>query len=98
MAAEPASRSTVWIFHGDEARFAAGVFETEAEALAWAAAHAVSGVLTEYPVGDGCYDIAVSEGHFRPSKEWHGTPRHVAGFSPGWTRHRHIKDGTPDGA
>src|SRR4051812_24142226 len=44
---------TVWIFHGDEARFAAGVFTSREQGLAWAERHGVSGILTEYPVGDG---------------------------------------------
>jgi len=86
---------TVWIFHGEEARFASAVFETEREALAWVESHRLSGIVTEYPVGDGCYDIAVERGSFTPSKPHHGTPEHVAAFSPGWTRHVHVTDGLP---
>jgi hypothetical protein len=41
------------------------------------------------PVGDGCYDIAVAQGRFTPSKPHHGSPKHIAGFSPGWTQHIH---------
>jgi hypothetical protein len=81
----------VWIFHGDGARHAAGVFRTEREGLEWAERHGVAGLLTEYPVGNGCYDIALADGHFRPSKPHHGTPEHIAAFSPGWTRHVHIE-------
>lgn len=84
----------VWIFHGDGASFASAVFSSEAEGRAWAQRHLVSGVLTEYPVGDGCYDVAVREGRFRPSKDHHGSPRHVAGFSPG-LRHVHLREGRP---
>ena len=61
--------------------------------MAWAVRHRVSGVLTGYPVGDGVYDVAVAGGHFIPNRERHGTPEHVAKFSPGWTRHLHITDG-----
>lgn len=86
---------TVWIFHGDSARFASAVFTTEADALAWAELHRVSGIVTEYPVGDGCYDIAIERGSFTPSKPHHGTPEHIAAFSPGWTRHVHLTDGLP---
>jgi len=90
----PASvREYVWIFHGDDARFAAAVFAAKDEALAWAERHRVTGVLTLYPVGDGCYDIAVKEKRFHPSKPHHGSPRHVAQFSPGWTEHIHLDDG-----
>ena len=85
----------VWIFHGEGAAFASGVFTSKEDGLRWAAHHGVSGLLTAYPVGDGCYDIAVRDGHFRPSKPHHGRPSHVAGFSPGWTPHVHIHEGAP---
>jgi len=83
----------VWIFHGEGAAFACGVFDSEEDGLAWAARHGVSGLLTEYPVGDGAYDIAVAVGAFVPSKPQHRSPSHVQRFSPGWTRHVHISDG-----
>ena len=91
-----ADEQTVWIFHGEGARHAAGVFRSEADALDWVARHSVSGIVTEYPVGDGCYDVAVRQGSFVPSKPHHGEPAHVAAFSPGWTRHVHIVEGVPD--
>lgn len=87
-------RSTVWIFHGDQARFACAVFETEETGLAWAAEHRVTGLLAEYPYG-GAYDTAVNEGRFTPSKPHHGTTDHVAAFSPG-LRHIHLVDGRRD--
>lgn len=84
---------SVWIFHGDGASHAAGVFLTCESAVAWIEAHRLSGLLTEYPVGDGSYDLAVRDGHFHPTKPHHGTPEHVAGFSPGWTKHVHFRGG-----
>jgi hypothetical protein len=86
-------RSTVWIFHGDRARYASAVFDTMDAGLAWAAEHRVTGILTEYPFA-GAYDVALSEGRFTPSKPHHGTADHVAGFSPG-LRHTHFTDGHP---
>jgi hypothetical protein len=86
---------TVWIFHGENAAFASGAFDTEQQAVAWIARHRLTGVLTEYPVGDGCYDLAVAHGHFRPTKPHHGSPAHVARFSPG-KRHRHVRSGRDD--
>ena len=91
--ADQETRRTVWIFQGEGARFAAGVFDTEAEGLAWAGRHGLTGLLTEYPVGDGCYDIATADGHFRPTRPHHGSPEHVGQFSPGWTRHVHLREG-----
>lgn len=85
----------VWVFHGQEAQFASAVFAAEAEGLAWAARHRVTGVLSKYPVGDGCYDVAVREGRFRASKDYHGTPDHVERFGPGLD-HVHVRNGVPD--
>ncbi|PRX04716.1 hypothetical protein CLV67_1472 [Actinoplanes italicus] len=86
--------TTVWIFHGDQERFASGVFTTMAAGLDWAAEHRVTGILAEYAIG-GAYDVAVEAGRFRPSKAHHGTPGHVAGFGPG-LEHIHLIDGRRD--
>lgn len=83
----------VWIFHADAARFASGVFEDEATALAWVCRHGLTGILAEYETGDGCYDFAVREGRFHPTKPHHGSAGHVASFSPGLA---HVRDGQPD--
>lgn len=85
--------TTVWIFHGEDARFASGVFRSRDEGMAWIAEHRFTGVLTEYPLGIGAYDDAVARGLFRPSRESHGTPSHIARFSPGRTEHIHVVDG-----
>ncbi|BEL04543.1 hypothetical protein Q0Z83_027340 [Actinoplanes sichuanensis] len=87
-------RPTVWIFHGEQARYASAVFETDEAGLAWAAEHGVTGILAEYPYG-GAYDAAVTEGRFTPSKPHHGTTNHVAAFSPG-LRHIHLVNGRRD--
>jgi hypothetical protein len=76
-------RSTVWIFQNNRARYASAVFSTLDTGLAWAAEHEVTGILTEYADG-GAYDVAVREGRFTSSKPHHGTPDHVAAFSPGY--------------
>ena len=86
---------TVWVFHGQGAGFASGVFTTEDDGMAWVEQHRLTGILTQYPVGEGCYDHAVRLDRFKPSKPHHGTPEHVAGFSPA-LQHVHVKDGHPD--
>jgi hypothetical protein len=85
---------TVWVFHGDRARFASAVFDSLESGLAWAAEHRVTGILAEYAHG-GAYDVAVREGRFTPSKAHHGTADHVAAFSPG-LRHVHLSGGRQD--
>ena len=49
---------------------------------------------SQYEVGDGCHDLAVRQGRFRWSKPHHGSPQHVASFSPGLD-HVHVHDGKP---
>lgn len=83
----------VWVFHGDGARHASGVFATREDALAWIEQHRLTGLLTAYPLGVGAYDDAVARGHFKPSREHHGQPSHIAQFSPGRTEHVHVVDG-----
>ncbi|MEU4220858.1 hypothetical protein [Actinoplanes sp. NPDC026623] len=85
----------VWIFHAETARFASGVFASRADGLAWVAQHRLTGILSEYPVGEGCYDWAIARRRFTPSKPHHGTPSHVGGFSPGLD-HVHVVDGAVD--
>jgi hypothetical protein len=92
----PSPRQPSGVFHGDQARFASGVFTPEADGLAWVAKHRLSGILTEYPLGQGCYDWAVRRGRFRPTRPHHGTPTHIAGFSPS-SDHWHLVDGAPVG-
>jgi hypothetical protein len=89
-------RASVWVFHGEGAAFASGVFADLSTALVWIERHSLTGILTEYQVGDGCYDFAIQDGRFRPSKPHHGKPRHVAGFSPSGTEHIHVRDGRRD--
>lgn len=89
-------RAHIWIFHGEDARHASGVFTSKARALDWIALHELTGILTKYPVDIGAYDQAVEKGWFRPSSPHHGTPRHVASFSPGRAEHIHVRDGRFD--
>lgn len=86
----------VWVFHGDEARHASGVFSSKESALEWVERHRLTGLLTEYPLDVGAYDDAVARGLFKPSRDHHGSPRHIAGFSPGRTEHLHLVDGGLD--
>lgn len=57
---------SVWIFVATRATFPAGVFCSLDQADTWIKAHQLSGIVTEYPIGWGVYDWAVSNGFFRP--------------------------------
>jgi hypothetical protein len=52
---------TVWIFHGTGASFASGVFETRDDGMAWIAENRLTGLLVEYPVGQGSPNTSVLE-------------------------------------
>jgi len=59
-------RQKVWVFHGEGARFASGVFSSKELASAWIARHGLSGLLTVYPLDEGAYQWAVNSGNFVP--------------------------------
>ena len=84
----------VWIFHGEGARFASGVFPGREAALEWVSRHRLTGIVTQYQVGSGCYDFAVADGRFQPTRPHHGTPAHIADFSPAGP-HIHVRNGNP---
>lgn len=85
--------ASVWIFHGEGARCASGVFRSRDEGMDWIAKNRLTGLLTEYPLGFGAYDDAVARGLFHPTREHHGTPTHIAHLSPGRTEHIHVVNG-----
>jgi hypothetical protein len=90
-----ATPRTVWVFHGSHAKFASGVYDNELDAMEGVERHQLSGVVAEYPVGNGAYDLALAEGRFHPSKPHQGSPEPVASFSPGFG-HRHVTAGKVD--
>jgi len=49
----------VWIFHGDGGRFPGGVFTSCELAEQWIRARRLTGVLTAYPLDEGCLDWAI---------------------------------------
>lgn len=85
--------STVWVFCGPRAAFPSGVFRTKADAEAWIRAQRLSGTLTEYPVGVGAYEWAVSEGAFRPSTPEQRAPAFIQSFSSAAQPHQHYENG-----
>lgn len=90
------SRESVWIFHGEGARFASAVFATVADAEAWIGKHALTaltGMLTEYPLGEGVFDWAVCNGTFTPTKPKHQESAFIGGFTSAAQEHIHFENG-----
>jgi len=84
---------TIWVFHGNDGSFPAGLFSTEELAESWIAMHRLSGLLTCYPVDMGLYDWAVSVGRIRPLDPEDPNPEYVANFNTDGFGHEHYRDG-----
>lgn len=48
----------VWVFNGRGGRFPGGIFTDRAVAESWIGHNRLTGVLTAYPVDEGCFDWA----------------------------------------
>jgi hypothetical protein len=82
----------VWLFHGDGGRFASGVFSTYENAERWIRIHHLSGILRRYPLDDGAYQWAVSNGTFVVKKEGERSAEFIQRFADG-SVHHHFERG-----
>lgn len=85
-----AKAGSVWVFHGEGAKFASGIFTSKDLANAWIQKHRLAGILTEYPLDTGVYDWAVEQGAFTPKKEAHDTPSFIQRFTSAAQQHEHF--------
>jgi hypothetical protein len=87
----------IWVFHASGARFAGGVFEDSASAEAWIRKHKLSGVLTAYPRGQGCFDWALRTGRTGMKADTlekkRTDPAFIGGFTSASQEHFHFEDG-----
>lgn len=90
------SETTVWVFVGEGARFPSGIFRRFEEAESWIARHGLTGVLTEYPVGQGVYDLAVESGEFIPKKPEQREAKFIGSFSSAKQAHHHYENGSSE--
>ncbi|HSI62199.1 MAG TPA: hypothetical protein VLE43_03750 [Candidatus Saccharimonadia bacterium] len=92
-----ADSARLWVFHASGAKFAGGVFPDIASAEAWITRHHLTGTLTAYPVGEGCFDWAVRSGMTGLSEEKlrskSGDAAFVGGFTSASQEHVHYEDG-----
>lgn len=86
----------VWVFHGADARFASAVFRERSQAIAWIQRHALSGVLTLYPLDTSVYDWALANGHFEPRSPSQSEARFIGAFSSSAQEHLHFENGRAD--
>lgn len=87
----------IWIFHASGARFAGGAFQDLALAEGWIERHKLTGVLTAYPLDEGCFDWALRTGRtgMREQKieEKKADPAFIGGFTSAAQEHSHFEDG-----
>jgi len=69
------------------------VFSKKAIAEIWIRKHHLSGVLTQYPLDEGVYDWAISNGTFSVKKEEENLPEFIQRFSSGSQDHYHYENG-----
>lgn len=85
---------SVWIFSGTGSRFPSGVFADKGAAFTWISKNNLSGLLTEYPLGQGVYDWAIANSFFQASKEHQTKPEFIQSFTCASQEHYHFEDGT----
>jgi hypothetical protein len=86
--------NSVWIFHGDGGRFAGGVFSTKKAAEAWIGSRSLSGVLTAYPLDQGCFDWAMSNDLVTgKARDRGGDAEFVGSFTSAAQEHFHYENG-----
>jgi hypothetical protein len=83
----------VWVFNGDDGRFAGGVFTSREKAEAWIAANKLDGVLTLYPLDTGVYEWAIAKGKFTPKQQKHSLPKFIGSFTTASMAHHHYEQG-----
>jgi hypothetical protein len=86
-------KSFVWVFNGTGGRFPSGVFSSVQTAELWIARHALTGVLTAYPIDIGVYDWATSSGVFTPKRPEHSSSAFVGTFTSARQEHMHFEGG-----
>lgn len=89
-------RLTVWVFSGEGSRFPSGIFNDRDTAHAWIEKHKLTGVLTQYPIGQGVFDWAIENELFKPQKEVEFSPGFIQQFTCASQEHYHYEDGEID--
>ncbi len=83
----------IYIFHGESARFCSAAFNNLESAESWILKHALTGMLTAYPINKSAYDWAVEREYFIPKKEHQKSPKFIGGFTSASQEHYHYEKG-----
>jgi hypothetical protein len=84
----------VWVFSGEGGHFPGGVFSSRERAEEWIRSRKLSGVLTAYPLDEGCFDWALRQDLVTGrARERGGDSAFVGSFSSASQDHFHYQDG-----
>ncbi len=84
---------SVWVFHGEGARFGSAIFALVETAEAWISENKCSGMLTEYPLNVSVFDWAVESGFFALEKIENKPMSFVQNFTSASQQHFHYING-----
>ncbi len=87
---------SVWVFNGSNSKFPSGIFTEKEIAETWIKKYRLSGILTRYPLDEGVYDWAISNGSFSIKKGEETTPEFIQKFSSASQEHYHYENGSLD--
>jgi hypothetical protein len=98
----PTPNNPVWVFNGSSQRgFPGGVFSAKALADEWIARNKLTGVLTAYPLNEGCLDWALANDCVGMKPETFAgkanDPAVIGSFSTASQTHFHYEDGVQVG-
>jgi len=83
----------IWVFQGSGSRNVSACFSGKENAERWIRQHALSGLLTAYPIDQPVYDWAVQSQIIRPTKDEQQTARFIQNFSSAHLEHYHYEAG-----
>ncbi len=83
----------IWIFNGTNGAIPSGVFSEKETAEIWIAENQLTGLLAKYPINQGLYDWAVTNGYFIPKREEHNSPIFKQAFTCASLEHYHYENG-----
>ena len=83
----------VYLFHGEGACFASAAFSSYKKAQQWISNNGLSGVLTDYPLNQSCYDWAVSQGYFKQASAIDRSPIFIGRFVSSYQKYWRFEHG-----
>lgn len=83
----------IWVFQGSGSRSVSACFSSKENAERWIRQHALSGLLTAYPIDQPVYDWAVQSQIIRPTKDEQQTAQFIQNFSSAHLEHYHYEAG-----